>query len=241
LLLSRPKDFFEKLSMRGRLVGEVFQFMSSASLEKLTGQKAYTLEEFLALVKSCPDSSVFYHTFSAFRKMREVQVPYNSEFAVWVSQSLNEKALAEKFMAVDLSEYGTIESLRIRLVEIIESYREHNPAAFQKTADEPFYLYDVVRMVYPTDKFAYDLKSFRRLLATISVDSIYFHFIESRLHTHLRADAFSTWIQDSLGLPHLARRIRKIDLNACTLKGLGTRIVELIDEHLKEVEQKPQA
>ncbi len=215
-------------------MGDVFQFQSSAFLEKLTGQKAYNLEELLKLIKTCPDSSIFYHTFSAFRKLREVQVPFNSDFAVWVSRSLNEKALAEKLMAIDLSEYNTIKSLRMRLVEIIETYGAQNPTASQKIADEPFYLYDEMRIVYLTDKFAYDLKSFRDLLATISIDSIYFHFIESRLSTHLQFDDFSTWIEESLELPNLANRIREIDINVYTLEGLSEQIVELIDEHLGE-------
>lgn len=214
-------------------MGSVFQFLSSASLEKLTGRKADNLEDLLNLIKTCPDSSIFYHTFSAFRKMREVKVPYNSDFAIWVSVELNEKDLAEKLMAIDLSEYDTVKSLKERLIEIIESHRVQKPAAFEKRADEPFYLYDVIRIVYVTDKFAYDLKSFRELLENISIDSLYFHFIESRLNTHLLTDDFSTWIEKSLNMPELANMIRKIDINVYTLEELNSRIVELIDQHQK--------
>jgi len=219
-------------------VGAVFQFQSSASLKKLTGRRVYNLEDLLDTIKTCPDSSIFCHTFSAFLTMREVQVPYNTEFAIWVSRGLNEKALAEKLMAIDLSEYGTIESLRMRLIEIVEAYREQKPDAFQRIADEPFYLYDMIRIVYPTDKFAYDLKSFRELLPTISIYSVYFHFFESRLNTHLKADDFSTWIEESLNIPDLAQMISKIDISLYTLEELRTRIIQLIDEHLEKTEQK---
>ncbi len=222
-------------------MGKVFQFLSSASLEKLTGQKAYSLEDLLNLIKTCPDSSIFYHTFSAFLKMLEVHLPYNSDIAIWVSEKLNEKALAERLMAIDLSEYSTIKGLRMRLIEIIENYRGQKPDAFQKIANEPFYLYDIIRVVYLTDKFAYDLESFRELLPTISVYSMYYHFIESRLHTKLQSDDFSTWIEESLNIPDLAQRIRKIDINVYTLKGLRSRIIQLIDEHLKKIEQEGQA
>lgn len=215
------------------MVGDVFQFMSSASLEKLTGRKAYTLQELLDLIQICPDSSIFYHTFSAFLKMREVRVPYNSDFAIWASRSLNEKALAEKLMAIDLSEHNTLHSLRIRLLEIIENYRDNKPKAFQKTADDPFHLYDVMRIVYLTDKFAYDLKSFRDALSTTSIYSIYFHFFESRLQTRLFNDDFSTWIEGSLNLPDLASKIRKIDISAYTLEGLRSRILNYIDDYLE--------
>lgn len=82
-------------------------------------------------------------------------------------------------MAIDLSKYDTVKSLKDRLIEIIERHRVQKLAAFEKRSDEPFYLYDVIRIVYLTDKFAYDLQSFRELLENISIDSIYFHFIES--------------------------------------------------------------
>jgi hypothetical protein len=222
---------------RGEPVADVFQFMSSASLEMLTGRKAYTLEELLDLVRTCEDSSIFYHTFSAFLKMREAETPFNSDFAVWVARDLNEKALAEKLMAVDLSEHTTIKSLRLRLIEIIEGHRVAKPQAFRKGSDDPFHLYDVIRIVYLTDKFAYDLGTFRDVLATISIYSLYFHFIESRLHRLLYSDDFSVWIEQSLGMPDLARMIRNIDISVYSLEGLRSRIIHLIDGHLKERRQ----
>jgi len=218
-------------------MGEVLQFRSSASLEKLTGRKAYTLAELLDMIRTCTESSIFYHTFSAFLKMREVRLPYNSDFASWVYGSLNEKALAEQMMAVDFFEYNTVESLRKRLRETIENYRSFRPTAFEKNADEPFYLHDVQRFVYLTDKFAYDLKSFRELLPTISLYSLYYHFIESRLETKLQSDDFSNWIEQSLAMPELAKRIRGIDIHVYTLEGLRERIMGHIDEYLEQARQ----
>jgi len=216
-------------------MADVFQFLSSASLEKLTGRKAETLDELLNLIKTCPDSSIFYHTFSAYMKMREIRLPYNNDFSYWISNGLNEKALAEKIMATDLSEYNTLRSLRLRLIDIIEDYRNQKSEAFQKRADDPFHLFDIIRVVYLTDKFAYDLKSFREAISTISIYSIYFHFIECRLEKDLQTNDFSTWIESNLNLPDLAQMIKRIDLNAYTLEGLRTRILQLIDRYLEEI------
>ena len=210
----------------------VFQFCSSASLEKLTGRKANNLDELLELVKTCSNSSIFYHTFSAFRKLREVQTPYTNDFAVWIASHLNEEALAEKLLAIDLAEYNTIENLRARIVELLEGNRGENPALFERPAAEPFYLYSLVRFVYLTDKFAYNLSSFRQLLDTISADSIYYHFIESRLQTQLHTDDFSSWMQETLDYKELAEKIRNIDINIYTLEELRVRIGEIIDEYL---------
>ena len=218
-------------------MGEVFQFRSTASLEKLTGRKAYTLAELLHLIHTCTESSIFYHTFSAFLKMREVHVPYNSDFALWVYRQLGEKALAERMMAVDFTEYNTVESLRRRLEGIIESHQVFRPIAFEKKADEPFYLHDVQRFVYLTDKFTYDLKSFREVLPTISLYSLYYHFIEARLETKLQTDDFSNWIEQSLRLPDLAQRIRGIDISAYNLEGLRAQMIRLIDDYIHGQDQ----
>jgi hypothetical protein len=214
-------------------MGNIFQFSSSSSLERLTGRKAYNLEDLLDLIKTCSESSIFYHTFSAFLKLREAQAPFNSDFAIWVDRMLNERALAEKLMAIDLSEYNAIESLRNRLVDIIESHIRENPLCCKRIANEPFYLYDVTRVVYLTDKFAYDLISFRDLLPKISIYSVYFHFIESRLHSRHKTDDFSVWIEESLNMPSLARKIKQIDVSVYTLEGLRSRMIQLIDEYLK--------
>lgn len=210
----------------------VFQFSSSTSLERLTGHKASTLEELLELIKACPDSSIFYHTFSAFRKLREIRVPYANGFAMWISRDLNEEALAEKLATIDLTEHNTIGSLRSRIVATIEAYKNESPKAFEKTSHKPFYLLDVTRIVYLTDKFAYDLKSFRELLDTISVDSLYFHFIESRLYTHLESDDFSTWLEHSLNLKSLAAQIRNIDITVYALDELREKIIQVIDAYM---------
>jgi len=208
---------------------KVFQFSSSASLERLTGRRASNLEELLDMIKTCSESSIFYHTFSAFLKLREAQVPFNSDFAIWVARMLNERALAEKLTAIDFSEYNTLESLRNRLVSLIAHQIQENPLCCRKIADEPFYLHDVTRVVYLTDHFAYDLASFRELLTKISIYSVYFHFIESRLQSQLKTDDFSAWIEESLNEPSLAQKIRQIDISVYTLEGLRSRIIQLID------------
>ena len=117
-------------------MNKVFQFLSSASLERLTGRKAATLEELLGIIKTCSESSIFYHTFSAFLKLRQARVPFNSDFAIWVYEMLNEKALAEKLTAIDLSEYSTLESLRNRHIRLIEEHMEENSLCCKKIANE---------------------------------------------------------------------------------------------------------
>jgi hypothetical protein len=212
---------------------KVFQFCSSAYLDQLTGKKAHDLEKLLELLRSCSATSIFYHTFSALRRMRPVQAPYNNDFAVWISEHLKEDALAEKLMVIDITCFQDLESLRERIIETIEGYRAEDPEAFKKKSEEAFFLCDVVRFVYLTDKFAYDLKSFAELLDTISVDSLYYHFIESRLHNPDGQDDFSLWMEKAMGKPELAARIRSIDVSIYTLEELRDKIIDLVMEETR--------
>jgi hypothetical protein len=214
-------------------MADVFQFNSSAYLEKLTGKRAFTLDALLELIKTCSDTAIFYHTFSALRKLLAVHAPYTNDFAVWVSKQLQEEALSEKLGAINLTEYETIESLRAQLLETISSYRNRNPAAMERQAAEPFFLCDVIRIVYLTDKFAYDLKSFREQLDIVSFESIYYHFIESRLTNPLYQDDFSIWIEQSLQLKKAAAQLRQMDINVFNLPDLRANIIKLLDEHLQ--------
>ena len=141
-------------------------------------------------------------------------------------------------MAIDPAEHNRVEILRNRLIEVIEKHVELQPSALKKAGDEPFYLYDLKRFVYLTDKFAYDLKSFRELLPTVSIYSIYYHFIESRLETDLGNDDFSNWIENDLELPALAQKVRKIDISAYTLEGLRSRIMQMIDDQLGRAKKR---
>jgi hypothetical protein len=52
------------------------------------------------------------------------------------------------------------------------------------------------------------------------------------LETKLQTDDFSNWIEHSLKLPELARRIRDIDISVYNLEGLRARMIWLIDDYI---------
>jgi hypothetical protein len=226
------------IRVKEKHMAKVFQFMSSASLEMLTGRTASNVAELKEMISTCSESSIFYHTFSALLKMREARAPYNSDFSQWVAENLHAPALAEKLTAVDFAEYQTLEGLRERLLEIIRTYREEQVEGMERSCYEPFYLHDVQRFVYLTDKFAYDLASFRELLPTISIYSVYFHFIESRLSANLDCNDFSEWMEETLDLPDLASQIRKIDISIYTIEGLRQRILDIVDDYLEKTSEQ---
>jgi hypothetical protein len=77
------------------------------------------------------------------------------------------------------------------------------------------------------------LEEFRSSLERLSHASFHFHFIASRLRLQLRTNDFSFWLENSLDLATLARRVNRIDIYTNTLEGALGRIVSLVEGELK--------
>ena len=122
--------------------------------------------------------------------------------------------------------------------KVVGFYKE--PVLLKSGRESPFYVNwrNISEDVYLTDKFAYNLKSFQEVLDGISIDSLYYHFIESRLYNQLHLDDISMWIEQSLGLAKLAQSIRNIDISVYTLNKIRAKIEQLIDEHLNKLNTK---
>ncbi len=70
-----------------------FYFYTSSNLVELTAEKADTLEELLILLKQCSGSATF-HAFQSNRERHFATEKYPSDFAQWISASLDEESLA---------------------------------------------------------------------------------------------------------------------------------------------------
>jgi hypothetical protein len=63
----------------------------------------------------------------------------------------------------------------------------------------------------------------------MSHQTLHYHFINSRLRLRLQTNDFSNWIDDSLGLPELARKINRIDFYTNTLEGIRKELIQVME------------
>ena len=207
-----------------------FYFNTSEHLLRIGRQKACTLSELLQAIETCPEDSVFQHTFRTLQEHHFIRQGFSNDFGHWSLFACNEPALAEQLASVDVREFTAIAGLRARMVEILGQYLHNNPQVGSRLAQEPFYFCASDIVVLPTTFKADSLKGFLDGINQVSVHSIHHHFIEARLRLHLMSNDFSQWLEEEAGLEQAAGAIEKIDFYTNTMEGVRMQIARIVSQ-----------
>ena len=213
---------------------EPFMFCTRLHLSELTGLRATTLGQFLALIKEVPGSCVYHHTHRFLQQHQYLSPEPPNDFAYWVADVLGEDELGERLASIDTIQYSTIRSLREKIASTIENYLKDSPLAKLKFArsGEEFHFIKSVSFILPTNYIAYDLKEFAEVLKKITIDSIYFHIFEARLRLEKPTNDFSFWIENSFGNKELGEDISGFDPYTRTLEDLRNTIIQIIERRI---------
>jgi hypothetical protein len=195
-------------------------------------EQAANLQELLDAVRTCPDASIFQHTFQTLEEHHFIQKGFSNDFSHWAFAACNEVELAERLASLDIREFTSISALRERLVHIIQSYLQKNPRAATRPAMEPFYLMAADLVVVPTPYAAHNLEEFADGLRKVSIHSIYYHFIDARLRLKLNNNDFSIWLEHELDLKQAADRLNQIDIYTSSLESVRRSILRVIEAEI---------
>jgi hypothetical protein len=204
-----------------------FRFFTSSSLVEITGKKSHHLKEFIKILKEIDLSCIFFHMHHSFREYTFAPGQYSNDFARWVAEDLEEARLAERLSAIDVQEFVDLESLRARLVEIVE---EHLLQAIEirKTAPgREFYFLRGTEIVTATAYEVFTLEEFADTLNMVGMRSLYFHFFDARLRLGRKTNDFSNWIEFGLGEPVIAKKINDLDPYFITMDQLKQKIIDI--------------
>jgi hypothetical protein len=209
-----------------------FYFNTSAHLLRITKYTAGTLAELLDALRECPEDSIFQHTFRTLEEHHFLRAGFSNDFAHWALAACNEPSLAEALASVDVREFTSVDELRARFIQILESYLRDNPEAGTRIADETFYFCASDMVVMPTSFQAHTLHEFAEGMRRVSVHSIHHHFIEARLRIKLMSNDFSQWLHEDAGLTETARALNRIDIYTATLEDVRQQIVQIVERAL---------
>jgi Family of unknown function (DUF5752) len=207
-----------------------FYFNTSEHLVRIGRQKACNLSELLDAMQTCPEDSIFQHTFRTLQEHHFIRQGFSNDFGHWSLSACNEPALAEQLASVDVREFTAIAGLRARMLEILGQYLHSSPHSGPRAADEPFYFCASDIVVLPTPFKADSLKEFLNGINQISVHSIHHHFIEARLRLHCMSNDFSHWLEEETGLEQAADAIEKIDIYTNTMEGVRLQIARILSQ-----------
>ena len=213
---------------------EPFRFYTRLHLSELTGLRATTLGQLLALIREVPGSCIYHHTHRFLQQHQYLSPEPPNDFAFWVTDVLGEDDLGERLVSIDTMQYPTIRLLREKIALTIEEYLRDNALAKMKFArpGEEFHFIKAISFILPTSYVAYDLKEFMDVLSKITLDSIYFHIFEARLRIEKQANDFSLWIEASIGDKNLAKEISNLDPYTRTLEDLRKKIIQIIEKRI---------
>lgn len=205
---------------------EPFRFYTELRLVQLTGLKARTIRQLLAHLHKAPGSSIFYHTHQRLLEHHFEKPVAHNDFALWVTDALQEDALGEKLAFIDLREYTSVRQLREAIIGVIENHlaRCGNGRSQHSPPGEEFHFRRSRSFIMPSGPAADTVEEFFELLPSISNLSLYFHFLESRLRLGFQTNDFSVWLE-SRGKPELAHAINALNPYTSSLDELKADIV----------------
>jgi small-conductance mechanosensitive channel len=210
-----------------------FRFYTRLHLKELTGLKAGNLTELVNILKSAPDSVIYYHTHHFLEEHQFLTPEPSNDFALWVEDSLDDHVLSEKLANIDTFAYFSLEELKSTIVSVIEKYIAANPASKKIKAENDFHFIKSNSVVIPTPYFASDLREFVEVLRKITIDSLYYHIFESRLRLQKISNDFSVWIRDSFGENDLADKIDGLVPYTSTIETMRSFIIQNIEKRIK--------
>ena len=205
---------------------EPFHFVAASYLVRICRERARTLGDMARYLRACSDASIFYHTFQSLETHH--YSAFSSDFAQWIMAACNEASLAEQLAAVDVREFVSIDSLRDALAGRVEDHLRQNPASAERPGFEPFHFCEAIEVTIPLEERAWDLAELAAGICRLSLHTLHYHFINSRLRLHLQTNDFSNWIENSLEMPELARRLNRIDVYMNTLEGLREEVCRVL-------------
>lgn len=206
--------------------GKPFEFVDAFYLVVVGLQSAHTLRDLARQLSTVSQLCIFCHTFHSLATHHYTS--YSSDFAQWAMAGCNENELAEQLGAIDVRQFVALEDLRSALVHTVDAYLTGRPNAGDRPAFEPFYFSETREVLLPLDRHAGNLAEMIEGLRLISLHSLHYHFVNSRLRLHLRTNDFSHWIEHEMGFPELAAQINCVDFYTNTLPEVRDEIINCI-------------
>jgi len=208
-------------------------FMECSEIREILGEAAEDERRLVELLESVPLDSIYFHTHSYFLRHSYVERVYPNDFAQWVAMEVRDHVLAERLAVVDPFDFRALEAFRGELISIIDDHLSKMPIVPRVIFGQPFYFNTSRILQIPTGRQVRTLQEFRLALSDVEVSAIYFHVFEARHRLKQEESDFSTWVEQGLGLPELAERLRGINPYVGSLERLRSALLTVCDEFLK--------
>jgi hypothetical protein len=190
-----------------------------------TGERAYNLRELGDKVLTIDPGSIYYHFWGGLLRPRFDDPEYHNDFAIWALYGLKDALLAERLGIIDPTEFGDLNLLREQVAEVIEARLDETQEVPSARRDNPFYFVRSQIVVFDTRCRIDRPEKLADTVPSMSVSSVFYHFIDARRRTPSREDDFRVWLRNCFeGYEDLSKTLSKVHPFFSGLTELRTRL-----------------
>jgi hypothetical protein len=212
--------------------GESFAVMDCALAAIATGRGAQNLRELRDQLQTIHPGSIYYHFWGGLLRPRFDDPEYHNDFAIWAINGLRDAGLAERLAVIDPCGYSDLEVLRQDLIDVMEERLDETEMVPWAKSDDKFYFVRSQIVVFDTQIRVKDPQGLTGIMPTLSLSSIFYHFIDARRREPAGMDDFRAWLQAEFeGFDDLIQRLSRIDPFFGNLSELRNQLSEVFNEY----------
>lgn len=159
-----------------------------------TGRRAQTLRELRDVLRDVQLGSIYHHFWGTLLRPQFSDREFNNDFATWCRHSLHDATAAERLAVIDPAFYSDLEDLRQELIEVIEERLDETELVLFARGDRQFHFSQSVIVVFDTHRRLKHPRELVEALPTMSVGSIFYHFVDARRREPIGKDDFQAWL-----------------------------------------------
>ncbi len=173
-----------------------FEIKDCALIGISTGRRAQSLREMRDILQDVHEDSIYYHFWGHLLRPRFDNPEYMNDFATWAHNCLHDRKLSEQLGVIDPADFDNLEELRQELVNVIEERLDESDTVRWASVDEQFHFIRSQIVVFDTHVSVGDPAELASLIPTMSLGSIFYHFIDARTREPRGTDDFVAWLAD---------------------------------------------
>ena len=194
---------------------------------------AVNLRELRDRIEICPTASLYHHFCETKLRATFDDPEYPNDFAVWAAHALRDSVLAERLGMINPYAYRDLEDLRTECLDIIGDRLAEMPPGLWPQATDPIHFLQAMTIVFDTGILVEEAENLLPAVASMSLGSIYFHFIEARRREPMGGDDFSAWLQSwNSSYTGLIDALTHIDFYFLSLRELKRELISVLSHHL---------
>jgi hypothetical protein len=193
----------------------------------------YDLRDLRERLEILPVESLYHHFCQTLLRPTFDDPEYHNDLAFWARRNLHDKTFAERLAILNPFEFGTLEDLRLAVLDVIEDRIGELPHISNVQTGDEFRFLQALTVTFETKLSVGNPGALLGAVQQMTPSSIWYHFIEARRRNPGHLDDFTYWLaehglQDEPWIDVLS----EIDFYFMSLRELQKEIVSLLETPL---------